>query len=260
MQTAQIFDERLSAFKELQRSPWGRIRYSVSIANVQRHINEAPLRVLDVGGGNGLDAIALAAQGHMVTLLDLSTEMLAEAERNAEKCDVAEQVTLRQADLYYIPSLFPEGAFDVVLGHNVLQFVEDVSATLQAICYPARPGGIISILGTNRYSEAYRQALQQLDLKAAHATLGASSTYSITFDTTIHMQAAEELHEPLQNARCEVIARYGVRCLCDYIFDNEIKDDPAFFAQLERLEYALSDQYPYYLLARLYQVIARKEL
>jgi S-adenosylmethionine-dependent methyltransferase len=258
MHTAQIFDERVSAFKELQQSPWGRIRYSVSIANVQRHINKAPSRVLDVGGGNGLDTLALATQGHSVTLLDLSTEMLAEAERNVEKYGVAERVTFRQADLLAVPSLFPEGAFDLILCHNVLQFVEDVSTTLQAICHPARPGGIVSILGTNRYSEAYRQALQQLNLEAAYASLSASSTYSSTFNTPIHMQAAEELNEPLQNARCEVIAQYGVRCLCDYVFDNEIKNDPTFFAQLERLEYAMSDLYPYYLLARLYQVIARK--
>ena len=51
-----------------------------------------------------------------------------------------------------------------------------------------------------------------------------------------------------------------MRCVCDYIPGNEIKSDPAFFAYLERLEYAMSDKYPYYLLARFFQVIARKTL
>ncbi len=52
--------------------------------------------------------------------------------------------------------------------------------------------------------------------------------------------------------------RPGLRCVCDYIPDNDIKNDPAFFAQLERLEYALRDKYPYNLLARYCQVIAQK--
>ena len=33
---------------------------------------------------------------------------------------------------------------------------------------------------------------------------------------------------------------------------------PDFYAKLEQLEFALSDQYPYYLIARFFQLIGRK--
>ena len=258
--SSYLFDVRLPAFEELQAAPWGRIHYSVSFANVQRHIDQRPLRVLDVGGGNGLDAIAFAAQGHSITLLDFSAEMLTAARHNAEASGVAQRITFYQADLAAIPTLFPDAAFDVILCHNVLQFVENVGATLKAACHALLPGGLISLMGTNRYSEVYRQILQQLDPVAAYGSLDATSAYSPTFDVPIRIHAAEELHRPLHEAGCSVVSEYGVRCVCDYVPNNDIKRDPTFFSQLERLELAMSDRYPYYLLARLFQIIARKDV
>ncbi len=52
--------------------------------------------------------------------------------------------------------------------------------------------------------------------------------------------------------------RYGLTFANVQRHNNDIKSDPAFFAQLERLEYAMSDKYPYHLLARYFQVIGRK--
>jgi len=51
---------------------------------------------------------------------------------------------------------------------------------------------------------------------------------------------------------------YGVRCMVDYWGDNERKTEPNTLAQLEELEFVLSAEYPYKLLARFFQVIAQK--
>jgi S-adenosylmethionine-dependent methyltransferase len=58
--SSHVFDAKLSAFKEMQNAPWGRLRYSVVMANLKRHLPERPLRILDAGGGNGLDTVLLA--------------------------------------------------------------------------------------------------------------------------------------------------------------------------------------------------------
>jgi len=131
---AQVFGDRLSAFKELQDAPWGRLRYSVGLANLQRHLGGQPLRILD-----------------------------------------------------------------------------------------------------------------------------AKTIFAYTFGVPVQAYVAEDLYQSLEQAGCSVIGRYGVRCVNDYIFDNSLKADPAFFARLERLELALTDRYPYYLLARFFQLIARKK-
>jgi S-adenosylmethionine-dependent methyltransferase len=256
--TAQTFDGALPAFKENQNAPWGRLRYGLSLANLQRHLKGQALRVLDVGGGNGVDAIAFARQGHTVTLLDFSSDMLAEARHKAQENGVTGRISFYQSDLTAIPTLFPPAEFDVILCHNILHYIDDVGAVLQTICQALHPNGLISIMCLNRYSEAYRQALQNLDLSAATASLEAKSIYAGTFGVSIHAYTVEDMRQPLEEAGCSLVGQYGVRCICDYIADNDIKNDPNFFAQLEQLEYALSDKYPYYLLARYFQVIARK--
>jgi hypothetical protein len=63
----------------------------------------------------------------------------------------------------------------------------------------------------------------------------------------------------LRDAGCHIEQDYGVRCVCDYWGDNERKSQPEIFEQLERLEFALTDKYPYKLLARYFQVVARKD-
>jgi len=256
--SAQLFDEKLSAFKEQQNAPWGRLRYSIASANLRQHLADRPLQILDAGGGNGLDAIPLARQGHAVTILDYSAEMLAEAQRNAEAGGVAERVTFQQADLAAIPALFPEAQFDAVLCHNVIQYVDDIEAAFKTVCHALRPGGILSVICVNRYSEAYRQAFQQLKMGAAYASLDARTIMTTIFGVPARVYAAEEMRQPLHAAGCEVAGDYGLRCVCDYIPNNDIKSDPAFFAQLEQLEYALTDKYPYKLLGRYFQVVARK--
>ncbi|PZR99617.1 MAG: hypothetical protein DLM70_14925, partial [Chloroflexi bacterium] len=145
-------------------------------ANIRRHVRAGPLQVLDVGGGNGLDAIPFASQGHAVTLVDFADEMLAEAERNAEIAGVLDRVKTMRAEASSLPKLFPEPAFDVVLAHNLLQYVDDVDATVESLCRPLRPGGLISIISVNRYSEAYRTAIRDLDLVEALSRLDAPTT------------------------------------------------------------------------------------
>lgn len=255
--TTRTFDAHLGSFKENQNAPWGRLRYTIACANLQRHFGGGALRVLDVGGGNGLDAVPLAREGHDVTLIDFSAKMLAEAQRNADANGVS--IRLRQADFAAIPALFPESAFDVVLCHNVLQYVDDMALLLGSLRHAARPGGLISIISINRYSEPYRLALHQMELKAALESLDAEAYFSLVFGVAVKWRAAEELREPLRQIGCPIVGEYGVRCVCDYIADDGAKNDPAFFEQLERLELAVSNRHPYNLLGRYFQVIGRKD-
>src|ERR1700716_2509528 len=108
------FDSRLDAFQQWQASPWGRLRYSVTEANLLRHLNSAQQRVLDVAGGNGVEAVRLAARGHEVTVLDPAGAMLSDAKRRAEALDVADRLHVVQAGAEDAPELFGPDSFAVV--------------------------------------------------------------------------------------------------------------------------------------------------
>jgi S-adenosylmethionine-dependent methyltransferase len=258
MTTSDSFDKKLAAFKEHQDTPWSRLRYKITAANLKRHIGSQDLNILDAGGGNGFEAIVFADQGHKVALLDYSSEMLSEARKEAKNKHVAESIRFYQGDLTSIPQLFPEPEFDLALCHHVLQYVDDLDVALQAIVWAVKPKGLVSIICINRYSESYRLALQELDLGAAYSALNARVIISKVFDAPMKAYTAEDLRIPLKKAGCAILGHYGIRCVNDYIPNNEIKSDPAFFAQLEKLELAMSDKLPYYLLARSFHLVAQK--
>jgi S-adenosylmethionine-dependent methyltransferase len=253
------FSTHLTAFKENQDTPWGKLRYDVGKANIQKHFHAHNARVLDVGGGTGLDAIPFAKQGHQVTLLDYSGEMIGEAKRSAEEAGVSDRITFHQGDIHSIPTLFPNTRFDLILCHNVLQYVNDIKAAIKMMSDVLKPNGLLSIIAMNRNSEPYRLALHQLDLDGALASLDAKMIRTTIFNTDVHARTVDDMREPLHTAGCSIVGDYGIRCVCDYIQNDEIKSDPTFFAKLEKLEYELSSRAPYKNVAKFFHVMAKKQ-
>jgi S-adenosylmethionine-dependent methyltransferase len=256
--TADAFDSHLEQWIKEQEMPWGILKYKQTQANLAKHLGSGPLHILDAGGGNGLDSLPLARQGHLVEIVDYSEQMLADAVRRAAQADVQDRVVVHQANVQEVGRLFPTPQFDVVLCHNVLQYVEDVPALLSGLALPLKTGGLLSLISINRYSMPYQAAFFRGDLVEAFSQLDARQMRAVTFDTQMTNYSAEEIGDMLGRIDCQIEQDYGLRCMYDYWGDNERKFDPAIAEQLERLEFALMDRYPYKLLARYYQVIARK--
>jgi S-adenosylmethionine-dependent methyltransferase len=255
--TAAEFDAKLDEWTQWQSFPWGKLLYSLSRHNIQRHLDNRPLRILDVGGGNGFNAIYFARQGHSVTLLDHSPLMLSEARRAAEKGGVAEKITFCQADVGAVQDIFRGQQFDLILCHLMIEFMPEPGKILKDICDLMAPGGLLSVLDGNRYSEVYRKALQTNDLAAARQVVGIRDYFHPWFNRSICLFSSAEMIDLLRANGCEVLGDYGVRCVCDYL-PNEPKYEADYFAALEQLETGLTDTFPYNLLARFFQVIVQR--
>jgi SAM-dependent methyltransferase len=77
-----------------------------------RHVEGlAPGRALDLGCGEGGDAVWLAARGWTVLGVDISQVALERAARHAAEAGVAERVEVRRVNL---AEEFPDGRFDLV--------------------------------------------------------------------------------------------------------------------------------------------------
>lgn len=211
-------------FRYWWESPLETLRHTVTESNLLRHLDAAPQRVLDVAGGDGTDAIRLAALGHEVTVLDPAGAMLTVAMEHAEAYDVADRLHVVQAVAEDAPELFSPNDFDAVLCHNLLQFVDDRCSVLAAVMAPLRPGGLLSVLAPNA--------------DGAAGSTGPSC-------------AAAEIVGHLVALGVTMVRRYGVRCLPDPLPDEEI-DVP----DLEDLELAMADRMPYLTTARYLHLIA----
>lgn len=258
MTLPETFGQNMATWRDWQQAPWGRLFYRVGQANLQRHIDSQPLNVLDVGGGNGIDACFLAGLGHAVTFVDYSAPMIAEARAAANARGVIDRISCHQAAVEDLPALFAPASFDLILFHNVIGYVNDVSTALAAIAEVMKSGALISVVGANRFSDPYRAAIRKLDLTEAYEQLDADSELTGVFGRHQRKLGAEDVVGWLKHVGLEPIAQYGIRCVCDYLSDDDKKSDPVVYDQLERLELAMTDRFPYYLVARFFQVVATK--
>src|SRR5271170_366857 len=116
-------------------------------------VGRAVLEVVDVGAGTGGFAVRLAKLGHHVTVVDPSPDALAAARWRAAELGVT--LTALQGEAIEIAGLVGDGAADLVVCHNVLEYVDSPAAAMTAIARVLRPGGTVSALA-GRYEEARR--------------------------------------------------------------------------------------------------------
>jgi arsenite methyltransferase len=102
-------------------------------------------RVLDLGSGAGLDVLLSARRvtpgGHAYGV-DMTDEMLALAQRNAEEAGVANAIFLKGV-IEAVP--LPAESVDVVISNCVVNLSVDKPAVLRELARVLRPGGRIGI-------------------------------------------------------------------------------------------------------------------
>jgi SAM-dependent methyltransferase len=117
------------------------------------------LAVLDVGCGPGTitaDLARLVAPGR-VTAVDVSEAVLEEARRTAGLADVEFAV----ADVHALD--FPDGSFDVVHAHQVLQHVSDPVGALREMRRVCRPGGIVAARDSDYAAMTWYPEVPEID-------------------------------------------------------------------------------------------------
>lgn len=253
-----VFDEKFGAFARWQASPWGRLRYTTAAANLTAHLPAVPLDILDVGGGNGLDALELAARGHHVTIADISEQSLAKARTAAARCGLADRVATRHVGMDSLGHEFGSGCFDVLLCHNLIQYLPDPAGVIAALAVPLRVSGVLSMIAPNADADPLLTAVRSLDLDGALRMLDAPTRYSVAYETTTRACYPDHVKADLAAAGFELIAHRGIRTVCDYLLDDERKSDPEFYRKLERLELALAHRVPYVYTARFFHLIAKR--
>ena len=120
-------------------------------------VGRAALEVVDVGAGTGGFAVRLAKLGHHVTVVDPSPDALAAARWRAAELGVT--LTAVQGEAIEIAGLVGDGAADLVVCHNVLEYVDSPAAAMAAIARVLRPGGTVSVLAANVVAAVLQRAL-----------------------------------------------------------------------------------------------------
>ncbi|MFJ2112532.1 MULTISPECIES: class I SAM-dependent methyltransferase [unclassified Streptomyces] len=190
------------------------------------------LRVLDVGMGQGTQALRLARAGHTVTGLESDAGMLATARETfaTEPAGIQERVTLVEGDGLETGVHFLPGSFDVVLCHGVLMYVNEPDALLAGLARMLAPGGLLSLLVRNGDTLAMRPGLAG-DWAGALDAFEAD-TYTNRLGLRARADRLEELTATLAGIAAPLRAWYGVRVFTDGAADDAL---PPGDGELDRL-------------------------
>ena len=212
--------------------------------------------VLDIGGGTGGFAVRVAELGSRVTVVDPSPDALAALARRARELGV--DVTGQQGDLSSLLEVAAPDSVDVVLCHGVLEVVDDPARALATIREVLRPGGVLSLLVSQRHAAVvaramaghFGQALTLLD-----ATPGTSG--STRDGRSAHRFTAAEATDLVTRSGFEVTAVHGVRVFADLVPGSLLDLEPGATAALVELERAVSERPEYFPLAAQLHLLAR---
>lgn len=251
------FDGHLAAWHEYQQAPWGRVRYAVVAHNLSLSLAPAgaALRVLDVGGGDGRDALALARSGHEVTVLDTAGGMLRLARDAAEGEGLRDRLRTRQGSLDDLAG-WPGESFDVVLCHFLLQYRQNTQHDVGLLARMLTPGGRLSLIAPNP-AGLVLAAAARCGPAEAKQELARDVMHTTTFDQTVRKIEYREAIRVLDEAGLSMEAQYGGRCVNDIIINDAAKWDQDYYQELEDLEITLSGTEPYTLIGQFWHLVAR---
>jgi ubiquinone/menaquinone biosynthesis C-methylase UbiE len=88
--------------------------------------------------------------------------MLALAKKEADANKLSGRISFHEADVNCISDLFERLSFDVVVCHNLLEYMEDPLAVLRALVQVLKKDAksVVSLLVRNRYGEVLKAAIK----------------------------------------------------------------------------------------------------
>lgn len=216
------FETRAQDYAAYLETPEGRLRSDLAFAGLHEFLRFAehprPLRALDIGSGCGTMAVRLARLGVHVTVLDSSSTMLDLAGRAAREAGVAGSIELKHGDAADVVDLFIPQSFEVIVCHNVLEYVDDPSAVLHgAAQLMAGPSDILSVVVRNQAGEVLKAALQSGALDEAEHLLTAERARESLFGQTLRLFTPASVQAMLKESTLRVVTERGIRVISDYL-------------------------------------------
>jgi S-adenosylmethionine-dependent methyltransferase len=210
------------------------------------------LAVWDAGGGLGQMSIRLAELGHQVLLNDISADMLAIAEQDIAVAGVADQVSLALAPIQQVVvNPAKQQAFDLVLCHAVLEWVNDPKEVIAALVAGMRPGGYLSLMFYNlnaliisNMAKGNLYKLRDRDFAGHPGGL-----------TPPAPRQPQEMIAALEAAGLELVAKRGIRLVYD-LMPRAVRAERSV-ADVLALEWQYGDQEPFWALGRYVHLLCR---
>jgi S-adenosylmethionine-dependent methyltransferase len=247
------FDVHKERFKRnIYDTPKGLIRLNILTRDLEAHIpdiHHTTLNILDAGCGMGQLSLQLAKRGHLLTLCDMSTEMIQQASELF--LNEGNTASFHHKSIQEFCTQSPD-QYDIVLSHAVLEWVENPVHLIEALSSKVKPGGYLSLMFYNVNAAIMFNLLKGNFRKVIKDDFsghpgGLTPTNPIDPD---------DVDKWLIEAGFHVKARTGVRVLYDYL-SRDLRQNRSLEDIME-LEYQFSTKSPFNMLGRYLHYVCTK--
>ena len=207
--------------------------------------------VLDVGCGQGTQALRLAARGAVVTGVDPSSDLLARFAADAARAGL--RAELIEGAIGTLPEVLADRRFDLVCAHGLLMYLDDRAGAIATLRSRLTPRGRLSFTFRNGHALAMRPGLRRDWARAIEAFDAVSYVNELGLAATA--DRLEEVADDLAAAGLRIVEWFGVRVFNDAIAVEVTAEDEDLAGLLDAEELA-GRRDPYRWLASQFHVIA----
>ena len=218
----------IQAYLENLQQPWGQLYYDILFEQLQGIKGK---RVLDFGSGFGLVTSHLAKE-NQVLAVEPNEEMLA---LRAQDHPYQQFV----GSLDQLASL-EDASFDVILCHNVLEYVEDRKSVLKEFTRLLKPDGFLSIVKHNEVGRVLQTVVFENDAQKALDLLAGQDLET----HSMGLAQAYDLDAIVEDLALEVQHYQGIRVFYG-LQDNRFKSQEGWRESMLQMELAICQESPY---------------
>ncbi len=219
----------INGYLAYTNEPWGRLFYRL----IWHNLEFTDRKILDFGSGFGISANHFA-EFNQVTAVEPNFEIL------------KYRITDNNYDqlIGSIDKLkdFEPGTFDVILCHNVLEYIEDRGRLISEFHRLLKNNGILSIVKHNKVGKVMHKAIFDNNFEDTISLLNGKNALSQNFGT-INDYEIEDIKEYI-NRRFILDKTYGIRTFYG-LQHNSFKYEPDWEEKMFQLECAVEDDPTY---------------
>ena len=203
-------------------------------------------KILDFGSGEGITANHFAEKND-VTAIEPSKEMLSNAWKDYEYTQIVGDVNALSA--------FKNETFDMIICHNVLEYIDDKAAVIKSLARVLKKDGIISIVKHNRAGRVMQMAVILDDFEKANAILDGKDSTASKFGTIRYYEDNDITKWEPQITISDIL---GIRTFWDLQQNQQKHGDEAWQEKMLQLELRVSQMREYKNIAFFHHLLLKK--
>lgn len=204
-------------------------------------------KILDFGSGIGVTANYLAANNE-VTAVEPSEESVNEKwEDNQYKQIIGSTYELCK---------FADESYDMIICHNVLEYVPDREEVVREFSRVLKPDGKISIVKHNRAGRVMQMVVLLNDFEHAHSLLDGNDGMTSKFGA-IHYYQDSDIEKWC--SQLKITKTLGIRTFWDMQQNQEIHKDMDWQNKMVEIEMRVSDMKEYKDVAFFHHLLIKKQ-